>query len=101
MSDNPATAAHPQNSEPKKHSGPLSPVTGSIRLFRRWWRVAVRSGVDQQAVIDKVKEDSGFSPHYAFMNCMSAGIAILGLLLGGILVSVLLPIYDLIGNLPL
>jgi len=27
--------------------------------------------------------------------------AILGLLLGGILVSVLLPIYDLIGNLPL
>jgi type IV pilus assembly protein PilC len=27
--------------------------------------------------------------------------AILGLLLGGILVSVLLPVYDLIGNLPL
>ena len=27
--------------------------------------------------------------------------AILGILLGGILVSVLLPIYDLIGNLPL
>ena len=81
MSDNPATAAHPQNSEPKKHSGPLSPVTGSIRLFRRWWRVAVRSGVDQQAVIDKVREDSGFTPHFAFMTCMSAGIAILGLLL--------------------
>ena len=29
------------------------------------------------------------------------GFAILGLLLGGILVSVLLPVYDLIGNLPL
>ena len=27
--------------------------------------------------------------------------AVLGLLLGGILVSVLLPVYDLIGNLPL
>ena len=65
----------------KRPSGPLAPVTGSIRLFRRWWRVAVRAGVDQQAVIDKVREDSGFTPHFAFMTSMSAGIAILGLLL--------------------
>ncbi|AMO73212.1 hypothetical protein AZE99_03880 [Sphingorhabdus sp. M41] len=52
-----------------------------MRLFRRWWRIAVRADVDQQAVIDKVREDSGFTPHFAFMTSMSAGIAILGLLL--------------------
>ena len=62
-------------------SGPLAPISGSIRLFRRWWRLAVRAGVDQQTVIDKVREDSGFTPHFAFMTSMSAGIAILGLLL--------------------
>lgn len=50
-------------------------------MFRRWWRVVVCSGVDQQAVIESVKEDSDFKPRYAFMTCMSAGIAILGLLL--------------------
>ncbi len=65
----------------KPLSEPFAPVAGSIRLFRRWWRIAVRAGVDQQAVIDKVREDSGFSPHFAFMTSMSAGIAILGLLL--------------------
>lgn len=67
--------------EQRRPSGPFAPVTGSLRLFRRWWRVAVRAGVDQQAVIDKVREDSGFTPHFAFMTSMSAGIAILGLLL--------------------
>jgi len=41
----------------------------------------VRADVDQQAVIDKIREDSGFTPHFAFMTSMSAGIAILGLLL--------------------
>ncbi|MEP3225726.1 MAG: DUF389 domain-containing protein [Parasphingorhabdus sp.] len=64
-----------------KPAGPFEPVTGSILLFRRWWRVVVCSGVKQQAVIQKVKEDSHFNPRYAFMTCMSAGIAILGLLL--------------------
>ncbi len=41
----------------------------------------MRADVDQQAVIDKIREDSGFTPHFAFMTSMSAGIAILGLLL--------------------
>ncbi len=81
MTNDQADPASPAKPAQKRPSGPLAPVTGSIRLFRRWWRVAVRAGVDQQAVIDKVREDSGFTPHFAFMTSMSAGIAILGLLL--------------------
>ena len=81
MADDQVKTASPEALKPKKTSGPLGPVTGSIRLLRRWWRIAVRAGVDQQAVIDKVREDSGFAPHFAFMTSMSAGIAILGLLL--------------------
>ena len=58
-----------------------SPILGSIALFQRWWRVVVRSDIHQLTVIEKIREDSGFTPRYAFMICMSAGIAILGLLL--------------------
>jgi uncharacterized hydrophobic protein (TIGR00271 family) len=49
--------------------------------LRLWWRHAVVEGVDQQAVIVKIAEESGWSPRYAFMILMSAGIAVLGLLL--------------------
>ena len=81
MTQDKADPGSPHIKAPKASSEALAPVTGSIRLFRRWWRVAVRAGVDQQAVIDKIHEDSGFTPHFAFMTSMSAGIAILGLLL--------------------
>ena len=81
MTENSQAEINSPASKPDKDAGPFEPVTGSILLFRRWWRVVVCSGVDQQAVIEKVKEDSDFSPRYAFMTCMSAGIAILGLLL--------------------
>ena len=49
--------------------------------FRRWWTEHVVAGVDQHAVVDKVRSDAGWSSHFAFMTLMSAGIAILGLLL--------------------
>ncbi|MFT5331220.1 MAG: putative hydrophobic protein (TIGR00271 family) [Parasphingorhabdus sp.] len=81
MNNAQADPASPEQAKPKPALAAFAPVTGSIRLFRRWWRVAVRADVDQQAVIAKVREDSGFTPHFAFMTCMSAGIAILGLLL--------------------
>ncbi|MEO9598924.1 DUF389 domain-containing protein [Parasphingorhabdus sp.] len=81
MKDDQVSTVSAEQSKPKQSSGPLEPISGSIRLFRRWWRVVVRGGVDQQAVIAKVREDSGFTPHFAFMTSMSAGIAILGLLL--------------------
>ncbi|GAA0479291.1 hypothetical protein GCM10009096_21680 [Parasphingorhabdus litoris] len=81
MTEKSQAQAGSPGSEPEKEPGPFEPVTGSILLFRRWWRVVVCSGIDQPAVIAKVKEDSFFNPRYAFMTCMSAGIAILGLLL--------------------
>lgn len=46
----------------------------------RWWALVCRR-VDQPAVIAKLKADSGLTPRYVFMTAMSAGIAVLGLLL--------------------
>jgi uncharacterized hydrophobic protein (TIGR00271 family) len=37
--------------------------------------------VDHESVIARIVEESGWSPRYAFMTMMSAGIAVLGLLL--------------------
>ncbi len=53
---------------------------GSLALYR-WWRRSVVGSIDHQAVIARIVEDSGWSPRYAFMVMMSAGIAVLGLLL--------------------
>ncbi len=39
------------------------------------------ANVDHDSVVAAVREDSGWSSHFAFMTLMSAGIAILGLLL--------------------
>ncbi|MBA3897656.1 MAG: DUF389 domain-containing protein, partial [Sphingomonadaceae bacterium] len=47
----------------------------------RWWRLKVVGTVDHQAVFDRIFSESGWSARYAFMTLMSAGIAILGLLL--------------------
>ena len=51
-----------------------------VALYR-WWRSAVVGRVDHQAVVELILADSGWSPRYAFMTMMSAGIAVLGLLL--------------------
>ena len=47
----------------------------------RWWRNALVGSVPHEAVMGRIAEDSGWSPRYAFMTIMSAGIAVLGLLL--------------------
>ena len=47
----------------------------------RWWRRSIVGQVDHEAVTARIVEDSGWSPRYAFMVMMSAGIAVLGLLL--------------------
>lgn len=49
--------------------------------FYRWWRTAIVGTVDHQRVIARIVEESGWSPRYIFMTMMSAGIAVLGLLL--------------------
>ena len=46
-----------------------------------WWRLNVVDSVDQAQVIERITSESGWSPRYAFMTMMSAGIAVLGLLL--------------------
>jgi len=47
----------------------------------RWWRHQIMHSVDHVAVVERVREDAGFDGRYAFMILMSAGIAMLGLLL--------------------
>lgn len=47
----------------------------------RWWRSSVVEPIDHEAVVARIVEESGWSPRYAFMTMMSAGIAVLGLLL--------------------
>lgn len=47
----------------------------------RWWRRNLVGSVDHEQVIDKIVAESGWSPRYLFMTMMSAGIAVLGLLL--------------------
>jgi len=52
-----------------------------LLAFRLWWRHAVINTVDQNAVIENRREEAVISARYMFMLAMSAGIAVLGLLL--------------------
>lgn len=81
MTDQIGEKTTPDEHQPKQKKAALHPIAGSIRLLRRWWRIAVQSDVDQPAIITKIKADCSFTPRYSFLICMSAGIAILGLLL--------------------
>lgn len=47
----------------------------------RWWRLKLVGSVEHEQVIAVIAEESGWSPRYLFMTIMSAGIAVLGLLL--------------------
>ena len=46
-----------------------------------WWSEHVIAGVDHRAVVEKVRDDGDWSAHFTVMTLMSAGIAVLGLLL--------------------
>ena len=59
-------------------SNSFSTVT---RSWRRWWRMSVVGTVDKAQVIADRREEAYLSPRYLFMTAMSAGIAVLGLLL--------------------
>ena len=58
-----------------------SPVGRAIAPIKGWWRRDVIKDIDQQAVIAKIASESPATPRYIFMVTMSAGIAVLGLLL--------------------
>lgn len=53
-------------------------VTGPLGS---WWRGSVIPSIEHRAVIAKVDDEASLTPRYAFMILMSAGIAVLGLLL--------------------
>jgi uncharacterized hydrophobic protein (TIGR00271 family) len=61
----------------------LSPavIPGRATALYRLWRAALTRGVEHDQVVGRIREDSGWSPRYVFMTLMSAGIAVLGLLL--------------------
>lgn len=52
-----------------------------VESWHGWWHREVVASVDQVEVIKERRKDSELSPRYLFMSAMSAGIAILGLLL--------------------
>ncbi len=49
--------------------------------IKSWWREEVIGAVDQGEVIEKRRAECSLSERYLFMTAMSAGIAVLGLLL--------------------
>jgi len=59
---------------------PRERARGGVSLAR-WWRLKVIGSVDHQKVIDRIVDESGLTARYLFMTTMSAGIAVLGLLL--------------------
>lgn len=59
----------------------FSPIGRAIAPLRQYWRNRVRSGVDHQDVVAKIATECPATPRYILMVMMSAGIAILGLLL--------------------
>lgn len=60
---------------PARHAA----VDGNPLLL--WWRDRVTRSVHHHEVVDRVHEEARCSAHYIFMTVMSAGIAVLGLLL--------------------
>lgn len=54
---------------------------GAGMPLRRWWSQHATQDVEHREVVAKVQDDGGWSAHFAFMTLMSAGIAMLGLLL--------------------
>lgn len=53
----------------------------SLVGLKIWWREVAIDDIDQQDVIERVRGESLLTSRYVFMICMSAGIAVLGLLL--------------------
>ena len=70
----------------------FSPLGRSLARLRAYWRGHVVTAVDHAAVVAKIAEDSPATPRYLLMTMMSAGIAILGLLLssGAVVIGAML-----------
>lgn len=61
---------------------PVKSTFGTVKFsLLRWWMRDVIGTVNQAQVIEKRREDCLLSERYLFMTAMSAGIAVLGLML--------------------
>ena len=69
-----------------RDSATLTPISRwtilrALAEVRQWWRQGVIADLDHVATIERVRGESLLTSRYIFMTAMSAGIAILGLLL--------------------
>ncbi|KWV92244.1 hypothetical protein AUC45_07340 [Erythrobacter sp. YT30] len=58
-----------------------SPYHQVVKSLKSWWREEITGAIDQAEVIEKRRAECSLSERYLFMTAMSAGIAVLGLLL--------------------
>ena len=60
----------------------------SPKNLRNWWHEWITEGVDHDAVLKQISEDSGWSGRYAFLIVVSAIISLLGLLMPSVAVLI-------------
>ncbi len=60
---------------------PKNPLDQIWQNTKEWWWGHVTIDVDQPRVIERIEDESDTTGRYIFMTCMSAGIAILGMIL--------------------
>lgn len=65
-----------------------TPEPKSRSKLQRWWNIWVTGGVDHDAVLRQIAEDSGWSGRYAFLIVVSAAISLLGLLMPSVAVLI-------------
>lgn len=63
-------------------------VSGKRGKLRRWWAIHVVAGVDHDAVLRQIAEESGWSARYIFLIVISAAISLLGLLMPSVAVLI-------------
>ncbi|MFC4256210.1 DUF389 domain-containing protein [Croceibacterium xixiisoli] len=56
--------------------------------MRRWWNMWVVGGVDHDATLRQIAEDSGWSGRYLFLIVISAALSLLGLLMPSVAVLI-------------
>ena len=74
-------AASTSPAEPKRVTRNKIIVLRAYLELKRWWRESVVEDVDQVGCIQRIRSESLLTSRYIFMTAMSAGIAVLGLLL--------------------
>ena len=59
----------------------LLEARGRQSKLQRWWRLSAIGELDREAILQQISDDSGWSGRYLFLILVSAGIAVLGLLI--------------------